>query len=220
MPVTAFFRGLAVGALTLGCAAAALAQVPPAASDGGPRRFEIVGGPVTARAGPSETAEPVGVVQDGAILANLGCTLADGAPWCEVRRFRGGARVFVPGRHLAPAAGPDGAVPMGLDSSPRRARAGDFDASGEIVCAQERGQALGLCRAEVARGTGGDATVVATFANGFARHLYFLHGEFVAANATMSGVGTDTDWRLDGGQHHLRVDDQRFVLSGQFVFGN
>ena len=104
MPVTAFFRGLAVGALTLGCAGAALAQVPPAASDGGLRRFEIVSGPVTARAGPSETAEPVGVVQGGAILANLGCTLADGAPWCEVRKFRGGARVFVPGRHLAPAA--------------------------------------------------------------------------------------------------------------------
>ncbi|MEL7117363.1 MAG: hypothetical protein AAGP08_17560, partial [Pseudomonadota bacterium] len=89
----------------------------------------------------------------------------------------------------------------------------------DAPCAQEQGEPLGTCRVGVARGTGGDATVVATFGNGFARKLYFKHGEFLAANTTMSGNGTDTDWRLEDGVHYVRVDDQRFELPDAFVFG-
>jgi len=109
---------------------------------------------------------------------------------------------------------------MGLDDSKRRARNRDFDATGEIPCAQEQGQALGKCRVAVARSDGGDATAVVTFPNGFARGHYFVHGEFVAASATMSGVGTDTDWRLESGLHYIRVDDQRYELPDALVFGD
>ena len=109
---------------------------------------------------------------------------------------------------------------MGTDDSKRRAGKGDFDTKGEIPCAQERGQPMGRCRAAVARSGGGDATVVVTFPNGFARRLYFVHGEFVRASATMSGVGTDADWRLENELHFVRVDDQRYELPDAMVFGN
>ena len=72
----------------------------------------------------------------------------------------------------------------------------------------------------MARGGGGDATVVATFSNGFARSLYFRNGDFLRANATMSGVGTDTEWTLKAGVYLIRVDDQRFELPEDFLFGS
>ncbi|MEO1115984.1 MAG: hypothetical protein AAFY05_26820 [Pseudomonadota bacterium] len=107
-----------------------------------------------------------------------------------------------------------------MDDSRERAGRREFDAEAEIPCAQEQGQALGTCDAAVSRGVGGDATVVVTFQNGFARKLYFVHGEFVKASATMSGVGTDMDWRLESEVHVVRVDDQRFELPDRFIFGD
>ncbi|WP_299401922.1 hypothetical protein [uncultured Roseobacter sp.] len=100
-----------------------------------------------------------------------------------------------------------------------RARLGSFDATGEIRCAQEVGQSLGVCSAAVARAAK-SAAVVVTFTNGFARTLLFSEGEFLRGNATMSGVGTDMDWRLSGGVYHVRVDDQRFEVPYALVIGD
>ena len=106
-------------------------------------------------------------------------------------------------------------MPMAIE----RAKAGTFDARGEILCAQEVGQALGDCDAAIARADG-SVVVVVTFPNGFARTLMFADGAFLRGNPTMSGVGTDTDWRLDGDTYHVRVDDQRFELPQALVFGD
>lgn len=191
-----------------------------APKNGGPRRWEVVGNTLTIYRTPSADAAKVGVLAKGDILSNSGCSKEKGQIWCEVRSIRNGARGHARAVQLAPARGPDGTVPMGVDRSKRRALKGDFDATRDIPCAQEQGQALGRCRAAAAHGGGGDATVIVTFPNGFARHLYFVHGEFVRANATMSGVGTDIDWRLEKQRHILRVDDQRFELPNILVFGN
>ena len=47
-----------------------------------------------------------------------------------------------------------------------------------------------------------------------------LLGEFLRGNATMSGVGTDVEWRLSGGLYNVRVDDQRFELPEALVVGD
>lgn len=99
----------------------------------------------------------------------------------------------------------------------KRAKSGQFDARGQVRCAQEVGQALGVCDASVAR-VAGSAAVVVTFSNGFARTLTFTDGAFLRGNATMSGVGTDTEWHLTGGTYRIRVDDQRFELPETLVF--
>lgn len=106
-----------------------------------------------------------------------------------------------------------------ISAAAKRAKSGEFEAVGEVRCAQEAGQSLGTCGAMVARASG-SAAVVVTFPNGFARTLTFSDREFLRGNATMSGVGTDTDWRLDGGIFHVRVDDQRFELPEALVFGD
>ena len=99
-----------------------------------------------------------------------------------------------------------------------RARSGDFDARGEARCAQEAGQPLETCDVAVARAVG-SAAVVVTFPNGFARILSFADRQFLRGNATMSGVGTDTDWSLVAGMYSIRVDDQRFELPEALVVG-
>lgn len=106
----------------------------------------------------------------------------------------------------------------GLADTMDRARKGDFDAVGQIPCAQEVGEVLGVCAAAVARDSRA-ATVVVAFGNGFKRRLTFTDGAFVKGDATMSGVGTDTDWRLEDGVHWIRVDDQRFEIPDALVFG-
>lgn len=186
--------------------------------EGGPRRLEVVASKASLQASPSGGSKLIDTVEQGTVFSNMGCDGSADQVWCEVRPFRGGAKGYVRSNDLQAARGPDGTVPMGEDTSKGRAGKRDFDTKGTIACAQERGQALGSCSAAVARDTGGDATIVVTFANGFERKLYFVHGEFVRASATMSGVGRDIDWRFEDGLHVLRVDDQRFELTETFVF--
>lgn len=190
-----------------------------APEDGGPRRWVVSAGPAPAHAAPSTSANQVREFENGAILSNFGCVPDADIHWCEVHALRGGARSFVDARQLIPAVGPDGTIPLGLNDSKARARKGDFDATGEVRCAQECGEALKVCEGSVSRSDGGDATVVVTFANGFARHLFFLNGAFVSASSTMSGVGTDVDWSVKGGTHYIRVDDQQYEIPDSLVFG-
>lgn len=189
-------------------------------AEGGVRRWQVAPGRVLQLYDkPSAGTSTVEVLLEGAVLANFGCSDKAGQVWCEVRRFRGGARGFALAEALLPARGPDGIVARGVDDSRQRARRKKFDATGEIRCAQEQGQELGRCSIGVARSDGGDATVAVVFANGFSRLLYFVHGEFVSANPTMSGTGTDTGWRVENGLHEIRVDDQRFEVPTALVFG-
>ncbi len=101
----------------------------------------------------------------------------------------------------------------------QRATSEQFDAKAEVRCAQEVGQSLGNCGAKVSR-AGESSAVIVSFPNGFARTLMFSKREFLRGNATMSGVGTDTNWHLSGGIYQIRIDDQRFEIPEVLVFGN
>jgi len=195
--------------------------VPSAPEEGGPRRWRVVDEDgATLYDSPSPEAPTIEVIDHGSILSSHGCVQVEKGVWCEVRPLRGGRRGYAAAESLVPARGPDGTVPHGTDDSARRARKKDFDARAHVRCAQERGQEPLDCDAAVARGGGGDAAVVVTFPNGFSRTLFFVHGEFVSASATMSGSGTDVHQVPTGERHLLRVDDQRYELTGEFVFGD
>jgi hypothetical protein len=188
--------------------------------DGGPRRLEAADDAVILFSGPESDAQRITEHPRGTVFSNLGCRAAAGDIWCKVAPVPRGAAGYVHAAQVKPATGPDGVVPTGVDTSKSRARAKDFDATRQISCAQEKGQAMGTCAAAVARSGGGDATVVVTFPNGFARQLYFTHGAFIRGSATMSGVGTDMDWTLADHTYGIRVDDQRFEIEERFVLGN
>lgn len=189
------------------------------AEDGGPRRLETISEKLVLYSAPSINGDKISILPKGTVLSNLGCTNVEGQIWCEVRMIRGG-NGFVQSEQVQRAQGPDGVIPLGVNDSKRRARKRDFDANADIPCAQEQGESMKNCRASVARSGGGDATVVVTFPNGFSRDLYFVHGDFTRASATMSGVGTDTAWQIKNGIYFIRVDDQRFELPSAFVIGN
>ena len=192
-----------------------------APEDGGPRRWQVTDpSGVRMHKAPKVDAPLIKTLTAGAILSNFGCERAGDRVWCSVRALRDRKRGYVLAAALQPARGPDGTVPMGPDESLPRARGGDFDAQGQISCAQERGEPMGACSFAVARGGGGDATVVVTFSNGFKRMLSFTHGAFIRADTTMSGSGFDTDWRLEDGLHIIRVDDQRYEFPDALVFGD
>ena len=75
-----------------------------------------------------------------------------------------------------------------------------------------------MCAAEATQSEDGAVESVAiTFPNGFRRTLFFSEGRFTRASATMSGVGTDTDWRVEAGRHLIRVEDQRFEVPGELL---
>ncbi|MEM6482215.1 MAG: hypothetical protein AAF922_01225 [Pseudomonadota bacterium] len=186
---------------------------------GGPRRLEVTRDETVLFREPSEKADKLTELSSSAIVTNLGCTETAGLDWCKVSFVDGGSTGFIEMRHLIPAAGPDGIVATGVDDSKIRVRRRDYDATSEIACAQNEGQSLGRCRASIARSGGGDAAVVVTFSNSFSRELYFTHGQFRRGNSTMSGVGTDTEWRLENGIYTVRVDDQRYEIPEVFVLG-
>ena len=187
--------------------------------DGGARHLIVTSETIDAYPAPSAAVQSDLKFAKGAVLSNLGCSPLGEALWCHIKPLRGGAKSYVPAEFLEPAKGPDGVIATGPDDSKKRARKRDFDAVGDIACAQEKGQSLGTCKIAAARSGGGDATLVVTFPNGFARDLYFRHGEFMRAGATMSGVGTDMDWSLSGGIYEVRVDDQRFEIPVALVIG-
>lgn len=155
----------------------------------------------------------------GDVVTNLGCTTDAGALWCKVQPLRGGPHAFIAAQHLAPVAGPDGQIATGVNDSARRAKRKQFDVVDQIPCAQERGQALAPCPIGIARSVGGDVTAAVTFPAGFTRLLFFMHGEFISASATMSGAGRDTDWDVVNGIHKIRADDQRFEIRHKLLFG-
>lgn len=187
--------------------------------DGGVRRWQVTeGSDLGLVRAPGGDDVKNGLLGAGAIVTNLGCAKTGGNMWCEVRSLHGGPKGFASADRLTPVAGPDGIIARGSNDTARRAKRKKFDATAEILCAQEKGESLAPCPFGVARSDGGDATAAVTFNTGFVRFLFFMHGEFISASATMSGAGRDTDWDLQDGVHVIRVDDQQFEIPGSVLF--
>ncbi len=193
----------------------------PAAAQGGPRRWQVVRPDgLTMHKQPDLDAPIIETLPDGAMLANLGCTLTGQAVWCQIQPFQSRGQGYVMAAFLSPMRDSDGTILTGVDNSRSRARQGDFDATGRIPCAQIRNQMMEPCLFGVARSDGGDATVAVTFANGFKRMLFFTNAAFISADTTMSGTGFDTDWRMEDNRHFIRVEDQRYEVPTSIITGN
>jgi len=160
-----------------------MAQNP---DDGGPRYWQVDGAPrgLNLRDGPSVSAGRIAAYSQGTILNNLGCQMAAGRLWCDVQEVGGGPRGYVAAEFLVAARAPDGSIPTGSDESALRAGQGDFDATGRIPCAERAGQPMAQCDFGVARAGAGDATVVATHADGRRRAIFFQLGWAISSEQT------------------------------------
>ena len=210
-------RRIAAAVVAL-CPAAALAQAggvaPAGPEDGGARRWEVTVtyGSLNLRAGPGLSARVLARLANGAVLTNLGCETAGGRAWCEVQPLRGGPVGYSAADYLRPARGPDGRVPTGYDDSPVRAGAGEFDATGELPGAAETGQPTRPCGFGVARGVGGDATVVVTRPDGRRRAVFFVHGEAISADTAEAEGDKPFSARREGDLSFVAVGDERYEI--------
>lgn len=216
VPILAAACGLAI-------ATPATAQdIPATPEDGGPRHFEVTGvtTALNLREEPSIEAGVAARLAPGSVLTNLGCQAGRTRVWCQVQDFRGGPVGFVDVAYLSPAAGPDGAVATGPNTSALRAGQGAFDATGTIPCALARGQPMTTCPFGVARAGGGDATMVITRADGFRRVVFFTRG---VAMGVDSSEADPASFRFqatrDNDLHLIRVGDERYEIPDAAVFG-
>lgn len=202
-------------------AAAAAAEPPPAPEDGGPRAFRVEtgSGPLALRERPSTGAPALARLAKGALLQNLGCAAAEGRVWCDVQPIEGGPRGYAAAEHLAPAVGPDGAVPVGPDDSALRAGEGRFDATGSIPCATALGQPTVPCAFAVARATGGYAALVVTLPDGRERLFYFSLGRATGAGGSEADPTGPFSARREGDLTFIRLGDERYEVPDAAVLG-
>lgn len=199
---------------------AAGGDIPLAPEDGGPRHWQVTGvsSALNLREAPSTSARAIASYAPGTVLDNLGCRQAGGRVWCDVQELGGGPRGYVAAEFLTPAISPDGTPAMGPDDSALRAGQGDFDATGQVPCAQWLGQPMGQCDFGVARAGGGAATVVVTRPDGRPRAIFFANGVAIGAGTSEADPGAFSAER-ESDLNLIRVGDERYEIPDAAVLG-
>lgn len=196
-------------------------RVPAAPEEGGPRLWEVAGVSqgLHLREAASLTGKVIATYAPGTLLDNLGCLEAEDGVWCDVQQLGGGPRGYVAARFLEPAVSPDGSPAMGPDTSALRAGQGDFDATGQIPCAQYAGQPTAQCSFGVSRAGGGDATVVVTKPGGAKRALFFRNGIPIGADTSEADGYHELSATKERDLHLIRVGPERYEIPDAVVLG-
>jgi hypothetical protein len=199
----------------------AAADVPAAPEDGGPRNWQVTGvsDALNYREQPTTASKIINTYPAGTILDNLGCLRADGRIWYDVQQLGGGPRGYVAAEFLAPAVSPDGSVATGPDNSAYRAVKSDFDATGQIPCAQYRGQPMKKCEFGVARAGGGYATVVIKKPDGRTRAICFRMGKPIGADTSETDGYSDFRATEENDLHLIRLGNERYEIPDAAVLG-
>ena len=195
--------------------------VPAAPEDGGPRNWELTGVSSTLRLReqPSPAAPVVASLPPGTILDNLGCQASASGVWCDVQPLGGGPRGYAAAAYLRPAVSPDGRAATGPDDSAVRAGQGQFDATGQVRCARQRGQPTRLCAFGVARAGGGYATVVITPPDGPPRTVFFRLGRPIGTAFSEAGGEGPFRAKKEGDLHLIRIGNERYEIPDAVVLG-
>ena len=115
--------------------------------------------------------------------------------------------------------GAAGVAASGRPSHSERAGLGQFDASGNIPCAEGKGTAMGQCRFEVARDPGGNASVKVHLPSGKSRFINFEKGK--ATSADLSQADGDMTFKAvkQGDLFKIRAGHDRYEIPEAAVFG-
>jgi hypothetical protein len=114
----------------------------------------------------------------------------------------------------------DGGGAMAGASTAERAGMGDFDATGSSMpCAQSASQPMSRCEWGVARGEGGEATVIVTKPDGAKRALFFQNGDFVSADTSQADGYPEYGSEKTGDLYRIFVGEERYELPDAVIFG-
>ena len=104
-------------------------------------------------------------------------------------------------------------------SSSERAGQGNFDARGNIPCAQYKGQPMGQCAFAVARESGGTATVVVTRPDGRKRFIFFEKGKAIGADLSQADGNMTFRATKEGDLYIIHAGDERYEIIEAVVYG-
>lgn len=130
-------------------------------------------------------------------------------------KWDGGQRILVTFGAAAPAAS---AEDRSADAS-GRAGAGNFDATGQVPCAQAKGQPMGQCSFGVARAGGGTATVVVTRPDGRKRSLFFENGKALSADTSQADGYGEFRAHKEADLFRIQVGDERYEIPEAVITG-
>ncbi len=131
----------------------------------------------------------------------------------------GGPRGYVAAEFIKPAVSPDGSVSMGPDDSACRAGQGEFDAKGQVPCAQSTGQPMTQCDFAVARAGGGYATVVITRPDGRTRAIFFRRGVAIGADTSQADNPGAFSARRESDLTFISIGPERYEIPDAVVLG-
>jgi len=104
-------------------------------------------------------------------------------------------------------------------SHSERAGQGQFDARGSIPCAEAKSQPMRQCAFEVARESGGGATVKVSLPSGKTRFIFFEKGKAISAD--LSQADGDMTFRAKKESDLFKIDagKERYEIPEAVVFG-
>ena len=105
------------------------------------------------------------------------------------------------------------------ESSAARAGQGQFDATGDIPCAQSKGQPMGQCPFGVARDGGGSATVVVTRPDGRKRAIFFEKGKATSADLSQADGNMTFRATKEADLYKIQAGDERYEIPEAVIFG-
>lgn len=100
-----------------------------------------------------------------------------------------------------------------------RAGRGDFDATGQIPCAQYTGQPMTECDFGVSREENGTATVVITKPDGQTRAIFFINGQANSADTSQADSYGEFNAKREGDLTLIRVGEERYEIPDAVIDG-
>ena len=114
---------------------------------------------------------------------------------------------------------PSAAAPSGRASHSERAGQGNFDARGEIPCAEAKGAPMRQCAFEVAREPGGSASVKVSLPSGKTRFIFFEKGKAIGADLSQADGDMTFKATKQGDVFKIRAGRERYEIVEAVVFG-
>lgn len=105
-------------------------------------------------------------------------------------------------------------------SSAERAGQGQFDATGNVPCAQAKGQPMGQCPFGVAREGNGTATVSITMPDGRKRAIFFDNGTPTGADLSQADGNMDFSYTKEADLYMIKAGNERYEIPEVVIYGD